>query len=1188
MLHPAGYVCVLRSLCVLLGVLVLLSNPISASTLSVPAGGDLQAAIDAAQPGDVIVLEPGATYRGNFTLPVKEGSTDITIRTAPDSRLPGPGHRVDPVLHAALLAKLESGNSGPALQTIGAAHHWRIELLEFRANASGYSEIIRLGRGGTEQTSLDVVPHDLTFDRCYIHGDPVVGQKRGIALNSATTTIRDSHIADMKGVGLDTQAIAGWNGPGPYLIENNYLEGAGENVLFGGADPKIPNLVPSDITFRLNHLAKPRAWMQPVIPAPSLLAATGLAGAGSLPPGTYSYQVVARRPVGQGTIGGSLPSVQVATSLAATGAVRVSWSPVEHATEYRVYGRTASGTMYWTLTGTSFTDTGAGGTPGAPPTAASKWTVKNIFELKNARRVLAEGNVFEDNWAAGQGGVGIVLTPRNQDGTAPWSGVSEVTFRYNIVRRAGGAMSVNGFDTNYPSQQGRDIRIHDNLFYDITSADGAGRFLIMGNQPASVTIDHNTILQTDTILLVYGPNGDGTYDVVNDFHFTNNLTLHNTWGIVGEMGGGLGTASIMSYFGAPTAVQRNVLAGGPAARYPADNLFPDVVTFMAGFADTSYRLRSDSPYKGAGLDGRDLGADIDAIEALTRRALSGDASINKPPSAVAGGPYAGLTFAPVVLDGSGSSDADGNVVSYVWSWSDGCPETAGPSVAHMFPSAGVYGATLTVVDDGGAVATASVSITVTSQPPTAEAGGPYLGEVGAAVAVSATGSMDRDGRIISYRWNWGDGSPEVTSDLLTASHVYAAPGDYLLTLTVTDDAAIPAADTAVVRVSAVPPPAPVSPPEIVVFTAELPDHALHGNWIREPDETAAGGSRLASLDLGMGAAAAPLVSPQHYFDVTFTAKGNTPYRIWLRMAALNNSKWNDSVWVQLSDALNGQGQAVYRLGTTSGLLVNLATEATGTKISGWGWQNTAYWLNQTTVVTFEADGAHTLRVQTREDGVRIDQVVISPLSYLETAPGPVANDANPVSKPLTDIVVYASDVSVPGTWWQPAADASAAAGVRLASPNAGWSSNDAPQAAPVRYFDVTVEAQANMDYRVWLRLNATANNKYNDAVWVQFADASAGGRPRYQIGSTDGLLVNLATTATATSLKGWGWQNGAYWKSEADQPTIVRFPTTGPQTIRVQVREDGVSVDQLVLSPARYLATAPGSVSADATIVAKP
>ena len=52
----------------------------------------------------------------------------------------------------------------------------------------------------------------------------------------------------------------GWNGPGPFRIENNYLEAAGENFMLGGTDPAISNLVPSDVIFRGNQLAKPREW----------------------------------------------------------------------------------------------------------------------------------------------------------------------------------------------------------------------------------------------------------------------------------------------------------------------------------------------------------------------------------------------------------------------------------------------------------------------------------------------------------------------------------------------------------------------------------------------------------------------------------------------------------------------------------------------------------------------------------------------------------------------------------------------------------------------------------------------------------------------------------------------------------------------------------------------------------------
>src|SRR5262249_45679041 len=101
---------------------------------------------------------------------------------------------------------------------------------------------------------------DLVVDRVYVHGDPAYGQKRGIGLNSASTSILNSYIAEIKAVGQDSQAICGWNGPGPYIVTNNYLEAAGENVLIGGADPFIPNLVPSDITFTKNYFTKQLAW----------------------------------------------------------------------------------------------------------------------------------------------------------------------------------------------------------------------------------------------------------------------------------------------------------------------------------------------------------------------------------------------------------------------------------------------------------------------------------------------------------------------------------------------------------------------------------------------------------------------------------------------------------------------------------------------------------------------------------------------------------------------------------------------------------------------------------------------------------------------------------------------------------------------------------------------------------------
>jgi endonuclease/exonuclease/phosphatase family metal-dependent hydrolase len=149
----------------------------------------------------------------------------------------------------------------------------------------------------------------------------------------------------------------------------------------------------------------------------------------------------------------------------------------------------------------------------------------------------------------------------------------------------------------------------------------------------------------------------------------------------------------------------------------------------------------------------------------------------------------------------------------------------------------------------------------------------------------------------------------------------------------------------------------------------------------------------------------------------------------------------------------------------------------------------------------------------------------------------------------------------------------------LSTADLGWTSANAPLAIPTQSFEQTFTAPP-ASYRVWVRTRALNDSKYNDAIWLQFSDATdAAGTRIYPIGSTSGLLVNLATDANATSLRGWGWQDGAYWL----QQTIVRFATPGPHTIRVQVREDGVSVDQIVLSSAQYLTTSPGLLTNDTT-----
>ena len=224
----------------------------------VPYGRRLQWAMDIATPGDVILLEPGVTYTGSYVLRVHDGTAPITITT--DALLPATGTRITPA-DAPSLAKIQAAPGGlPAIRTEPGAAYWDLVGLEILPNPGGHGDLLALGDGSAAQCTPASIPHHLLVDRCYLHGDPATGQKRGISLHAGATTIRDCDIRHIFQRGQDTQAIAGWNGPGPWTITNNHLEAAGENFLIGGDSIHIQNQLPSDITFRRNTVVKDPAW----------------------------------------------------------------------------------------------------------------------------------------------------------------------------------------------------------------------------------------------------------------------------------------------------------------------------------------------------------------------------------------------------------------------------------------------------------------------------------------------------------------------------------------------------------------------------------------------------------------------------------------------------------------------------------------------------------------------------------------------------------------------------------------------------------------------------------------------------------------------------------------------------------------------------------------------------------------
>src|SRR5262249_28858292 len=149
--------------------------------------------------------------------------------------------------------------------------------------------------------------------------------------------------------------------------------------------------------------------------------------------------------------------------------------------------------------------------------------------------------------------------------------------------------------------------------------------------------------------------------------------------------------------------------------------------------------------------------------------------------------------------------------------------------------------------------------------------------------------------------------------------------------------------------------------------------------------------------------AAPSASPADYVEFPFAAAAATPYHLWLRLRATANSKFNDAVFAQFSDAVTSTGAPLYKIGTTSRLLVTHATTASAKSFDGWGCEAGESGLTQVPPVSSAASGPHTIRIKTREAGVQFDQIVMSPATYLAGAPGPATRDHTIVAKPAVPL-----------------------------------------------------------------------------------------------------------------------------------------------------------------------------------------
>jgi hypothetical protein len=535
------------------------TTPAPGNTITVGTGENLQAALNNAVCGDTVQLQPGSTFTGVFTFPAKSCDDNhwIIVRSgAEDSALPAEGSRLTPCYAGVtslparptyacpssnnVLAKLVMPlvGSGPVVFASG-ANHYRLVGLELTrtANTGAVTALAAVVKGGTA--------NNLILDRMWLHGTAQDETTRGVQLGGTRyfsvidSFFTDFHCVAVTGACLDSQSISGGTGDhpmGPYKISGNFLEAAGENVLFGGGEA---TQVPSDIEISHNHMFKPLTWLR----------------------GQPGY---------------------------------------------------------------------VGGRDGHP------FIVKNLFEVKNGVRILLDSNVMEYAWGGfSQVGPGIVLTPKNQGGMCSICQVTDVTIRYGMIRHTAAGMLIgNGpSDSGAIPMDGGRYSIHDIIFDDIdgTKYNGPDLFVQLSTGPGApalhdVKIDHVTALPKSTSMLIGNvPSVNGQ---MKNLVVTNNILGAGTSPVWST--GTAGTANCAVHNSPLTTLNAcfstysfagNVIVSAPSryppSTWPAENHFASSAS-MIGFVNYStgnYLLQTASPYLSVGTNGKNPGADVNAINA---------------------------------------------------------------------------------------------------------------------------------------------------------------------------------------------------------------------------------------------------------------------------------------------------------------------------------------------------------------------------------------------------------------------------------------------------------------------------------------------------------------------------------------------------------------------------------------------
>lgn len=545
------------------------NTPAPGATITVNSGGNLQSALNNATCGDTILLQAGATFAGLFKFPAKscDDSHWIIVRTsADDSLLPAEGTRLTPCY-----AGVASLPGRPAFNCSSTKNVLAKLVMNqvgsgpvvFAADANHYRLI---GLELTRLSGTGVV---------YALGSPVAGTADNNIIYDRIWFHGTAQDETTRGVQL---------GGGTYIsvIDSFFTDFHCVSMSGGCTDSQSIN-----------------------------------GGLGNNPMGPYK-------------IVNNFLEAAAQSILFGGGEARMTPADIEVSHNHMFKP------LIWMKGQPGF----VGGTNGNP------FIVKNLFELKNAQRVLLDSNIMEYAWGGySQVGYAILLTPKNQSALTPCSvcQVTDVTVRYNYISHMGAGMQIgNGpsDDGSLPLDGGR-YSIHDVVFDDINGPkyNGPGTFVQIStglHAPVlhDVEINHVTAFPKSTSFLI----GDvlSLDPAMPNFVFTNSIFNAGTYPVWSTGSGGtLNCANhdsplitFKTCFNGYTFSTNAAIASPPAypaSTWPAHNFFPATATAIQfvnynGGSGGDYHLQPSSPYRGAGTDGKDLGADLNAINAATANA----------------------------------------------------------------------------------------------------------------------------------------------------------------------------------------------------------------------------------------------------------------------------------------------------------------------------------------------------------------------------------------------------------------------------------------------------------------------------------------------------------------------------------------------------------------------------------------